>query len=448
MTASTPQLRRAMGTPTLLLFGLAYMVPLTVFTTYGVVNDITGDRLPLAYIVTTIAMLFTAQSYASIVRRVPTAGSAYGYARQAFGPGVGFVTGWGLMVDYMMLPLLNYMLIGLYVNEQFPGIPVCLVIVVAIAIVTVLNVVGIGAVRNVNVLLVAFQVVFLVLFVVLAFGHFAADADPVAPFAVLPDFSAVVAGSAILALSFLGFDAVSTLAEEAKNPRRSVPRAVLLTVLVGGVLFVFVTWVGSMVWPDSATFTNLDTAPHELFGRVGGAALQAFFLAAYIMGCIASALSSQASTSRVLYAMGRDRMLPERLFGRVNARFRTPSNAILVIAVISLLALVLPLDVVISVVSFGALTAFTMVNLAVIKFFLVDARERSARAILLYGVMPAIGVALTVWLWFSLSAVALTVGLIWVAIGIAYLAVISKGFRRIPTSSIDTQAIVQADLDE
>lgn len=442
MTTSQPQLKRAMGTPTLLMFGIAYMVPLTIFSTYGVVNDITGGRLPLAYIVTTVAMLFTALSYASIVRRLPTAGSAYGYARQAFGPGVGFVTGWGLMVDYMLLPMLNYMLIGLYVNSQFPAVPVWLVIVLAIAVVTVLNVIGIEVVRNINVLLVAFQVLFLVFFVMLAFGHFSGDANPAAPFSFAPDFSTVVAGSAILALSFLGFDAVSTLAEEAKDARRTVPRAVLLTVLVGGVMFVFVSWVGYMVWPDHTTFENLDTAPNELFGLVGGAGLQAFFLAAYIVGCVASALSSQASTSRVLYSMGRDRLLPQGVFGKLNARFQTPVNAILVIAVVSLLALVLPLDTVISVVSFGALAAFSMVNLAVIKFFLIDAKLRGAKAIFLYGVLPLIGFALTVWLWFSLSAEALIVGLVWVAIGVIYLAAISRGFRSIPKSSIDTQAIL------
>lgn len=445
MTTSQPQLKRAMGTPTLLMFGIAYMVPLTIFSTYGVVNDITGGRLPLAYIVTTIAMLFTALSYASIVRRLPTAGSAYGYARQAFGPGVGFVTGWGLMVDYMLLPMLNYMLIGLYVNSQFPAVPVWLVIVLAIAVVTVLNVIGIEVVRNINVLLVAFQVLFLVFFVILAFGHFSGDANPAVPFSFAPDFSTVVAGSAILALSFLGFDAVSTLAEEAKDARRTVPRAVLLTVLVGGVMFVFVSWVGYMVWPDYTTFENLDTAPNELFGLVGGAGLQAFFLAAYIVGCVASALSSQASTSRVLYSMGRDRLLPQGVFGKLNARFQTPVNAILVIAVVSLLALVLPLDTVISVVSFGALAAFSMVNLAVIKFFLVDAKLRGAKAIFLYGVLPLIGFALTVWLWFSLSAEALIVGLVWVAIGVIYLAVISRGFRRIPKSTIDTQAILNTE---
>lgn len=442
MTTSQPQLKRAMGTPTLLMLGIAYMVPLTIFSTYGVVNDITGGRLPLAYIVTTVAMLFTALSYASIVRRLPTAGSAYGYARQAFGPGVGFVTGWGLMVDYMLLPMLNYMLIGLYVNSQFPAVPVWLVIVLAIAVVTVLNVIGIEVVRNINVLLVAFQVLFLVFFVILAFGHFSGDANPAAPFSFAPDFSTVVAGSAILALSFLGFDAVSTLAEEAKDARRTVPRAVLLTVLVGGVMFVFVSWVGYMVWPDHTTFENLDTAPNELFGLVGGAGLQAFFLAAYIVGCVASALSSQASTSRVLYSMGRDRLLPQGVFGKLNARFQTPVNAILVIAVVSLLALVLPLDTVISVVSFGALAAFSMVNLAVIKFFLIDAKLRGAKAIFLYGVLPLIGFALTVWLWFSLSAEALIVGIVWVVIGVIYLAAISRGFRSIPKSSIDTQAIL------
>ena len=440
-TAGGPKLQRVLGIPSLLFFGLAYMVPMTVFSTYGIVTDVTQGHLAGAYVITTIAMLFTALSYASIVRAVPTAGSAYGYARNAFGPGLGFITGWALMIDYMLLPMVNYMLIGLYVNAQFPAIPAWAVILVTIAAVTALNLLGISVVKNANALLVLFQIVFMVVFVALAVGRMDPAVPVGAPFwSEHASLGLLAAGASILALSFLGFDAVSAMAEEAKDPRRTVPVAVLLTVLVGGVVFVVITWISQRVWPDFASFASVDTASLELVGRVGGAFLEALFLAAYLVGASASALTSQASTARVLYAMGRDGVLPRSFFGRLGERFSTPRNAILAIAVVALLALVLPLDTVISVISFGALAAFSMVNLTVIKRFIIDERRRDARAIVQYLVLPLIGFALTIWLWTSLSGNALLIGGIWVAIGVIYLAVLSKGFRSMPKA-------IEVDLD-
>lgn len=436
-----PRLRRVLGIPSLLFFGLAYMVPMTVFSTYGIVTDVTEGHLAGAYVITTVAMLFTALSYASIVRSVPTAGSAYGYARRAFGPGIGFVTGWALMIDYLLLPMVNYMLLGLYVNAQFPAIPAWSVIVVAIVLVTTLNLLGISVVKNANMLLVVFQIVFIAVFVAMAIGRIDGSVPVTAPFwSEHAHLGAIAAGASILALSFLGFDAVSAMAEEAKDPRRTVPVAVILTVLVGGVIFVSVTWLAQRVWPDYAAFASFDTASLELISHVGGAFLEALFLAAYLVGASASALTAQASTARVLYSMGRDGVLPRSFFGRLGRRFETPRNAILVIAVIALLALVLDLETVISVISFGALAAFSMVNLTVIKHFITDGGRRDARAIVQYLVLPLIGFGLTVWLWTSLSGQALLIGGIWVLIGVIYLAVLSKGFRSMPKA-------IEVDLD-
>lgn len=435
--AAAPRLKRVLGVPSLLFFGLAYMVPMTVFSTYGIVTDVTGGHLAGAYIITTIAMLFTAFSYASIVRAEPTAGSAYAYAKRAFGPGVGFVTGWALMIDYALLPMINYMLLGLYINAQFPAIPAWLVIVIAIAVVTALNLFGISVVKNANAFLVVFQLLFVVAFLAAAFGKMNGDVAVTAPlWSEAATFGGLMAGASILALSFLGFDAVSAMAEEAKDPRRTVPRAVMLTVLVGGVMFTVITWVGQRVWPDYSTFSSLDTASLELISHVGGAFFEAFFLASYLVGASASAMTSQAATARVLYSMGRDELLPKRVFGVLSQRFKTPRNAILVIAVVSLLALVLPLDTVISIISFGALAAFSMVNLAVIKHFLMDERKRAPADLLRYGLLPAIGFALCVWLWTSLSSDALLIGGLWVAIGIIYLAFISRGFQKMPKTVV------------
>ena len=434
-TSSSPNefrtLRQSMGIPTLVFFGLSYLVPMTVFTTYGIVNEITGGFLSTAYLLTLLAMLFTACSYAFMGKMVPSAGSAYAYTRVGLGSGVGFLTGWTVMIDYILLPMLNYLLIGLYLAERFPSVPAWVFSLIALVLVTGLNIVGVAAVKSANVVLVLLQVVFFAIFFVYAARAFDPSAQLLDPF-VGPgfDITSVAAGAAVLCLSFLGFDAVSTMAEEAREPRRSIPRAVILTTVIGGLFFVAVSWFAHMASPDVMTGDAADVAAVEMLTRIGGNLLTALFLAAYITGALGSALASQASVSRILYAMGRDRLLPRQIFGTLSPRFRTPVGAIIVVAVISLSALVADVDFVASIVSFGALSAFTMVNLSVIATYLVHAERRTVATYLLYGAIPAGGFVLTAWLWTSLTPVAVILGLVWVAIGVSRLLWHTRMFSR------------------
>lgn len=420
-TSDGRALRRILGLGGLVAFGLAYLVPLTVFTTFGAVTRITAGHLPLAYLVTTAAMVFTAISYALSVRASPSAGSAYAYTKAAFGERLGFVTGWTLLLDYLLLPSINYLIVGIYLHAQFPEVPAAAFVLAAIALVTVLNIIGIDVVRTISLVLVAGQLLFAVVFVSLAFARADAGASLMAPFHS-PELAwpAIFAGAAVLCLSFLGFDAVSTLSEEAREPRRTVPRAILLTTLGGGFIFVMLSWASALVLPDWRSIEVSDSAGIEVMAPLGGPVLVAVFLAAYISGCLASAVASQASVSRILYAMGRDGVLPGRLFGVLSARYRTPVGAILVVALVSLVSLVVSLDALASVISFGALFAFSLVNLSVVKRFAIDDRRRTGRDLLLFGGLPVIGFALTAWLWASLSLHAMIVGLAWMTTGILY----------------------------
>jgi len=434
VTSSDTSLRRVMGVPSLVIFGLAYMVPLTVFTTYGLVAVTTGGHVPTAYLVTLVAMLFTALSYAALVKAFPRAGSAYTYARRAFGGHVGFLTGWSLMIDYLLLPLINYVLMGIYLNAQLPGIPPWVFALAGVLLITGLNIVGITVVRNANLVLVGLQLVFAAVFVACGVLHVLQNPG-VSLLQPLYDagltFPGLLAGAAMLALSFLGFDAISTLSEEARDPQRTVPRAIILTTIIGGLIFTVVAYVSTLVIPNVADLENPDAAANQIMEVAAGRWLELFFLIAYIAGCIAAALASQASVSRILFAMGRDGVLPA-FFARLSKRYRTPIGAAIFVGVVSLAALVADLNTVASLISFGALAAFSLVNLAVIKHFLLDERRRGAGAVFRFGVLPAFGFALTAWLWFSLSPLALTVGLVWIGVGIVWLAVLTRGFRRRP----------------
>ncbi|HDR9203511.1 Putrescine importer PuuP [Burkholderia vietnamiensis] len=429
----------ALGLFALVIFGLAYMLPMTVFTTYGIVTRETNGHLTIAYAVTLVAMLLTARSYGHMVRLMPSAGSAYTFASRNFGTSAGFMVGWALLMDYLFIPMISYLAIGIYMKQLFPAVPASVWIVASIVLVTGLNIVGIRLVNRVNLILIASQLVFIAVFVAAA-AHVAAGAglEPALALPAYGDAHAIFAGSAILCLSFLGFDAVSTLSEETREPRRTVPRAILLCTLASGLLFMLIAYAGQVVFPDWHAFKDLDSASFELMRRIGGGALSALFVAVYVAGCFASAMAGQASVTRVLFAMGRDRVLPERVFGQLHARLRTPVRATLAVGAVSLSALFITLDLASTMISFGALVAFAVVNLCVMRSYLVRPEHRRVAGWIGYGVLPALGFAMNVWLWSGLSRQTFYVGLGWLALGFCQLLWLTRGFTRpAPTLSMN-----------
>lgn len=433
------KLHRVLGLPSLVFFGLAYMVPLAVFDTYGIVTQVTLGHLPAAYVLTLAAMFFTAYSYGRMVEVLPAAGSAYSYSRHAFGGSTGFMVGWTLMLDYIFLPMLNYILIGIYMSEYFPGIPAAWWITGAILLVTVLNILGIKVVARMNFVIIGFQVIFLAFFFTLFFTSIGREGAPslLAPFySENMRIGAIVSGAAILCLSFLGFDAVSTLSEETQNPKRDIPRAIMLCTVVGGLIFILSAWAGHIIFPDWETFVDPDAAAVDVMGKAGGAFMVSFFTAAYMTGTFASTMAAQASVSRILYAMGRDRVLPYNLFGAVHRTLGTPVRATVFVGIVSLIALEIDLELAASMISFGALAAFSFVNLSVIKTYFFDQGKRQVSDLLRYGLLPGFGFLLTVWLWTGLSKTTFTVGIIWVFVGFSYLLYLTRMFKK-PVPKLD-----------
>jgi putrescine importer len=429
--------RRVLGLPALVFFGLAYMVPLTVWTTYGVVTTETVGHLPLAYTVTTVAMLLTAYSYGRMVIAQPIAGSAYSYASRSFGRPLGFMVGWALLLDYIFLPMINYLVIGLYMQDYFPSTPQAMWVILAVVLVTGLNILGIRLLANMNLAFVAAQFIFIIVFAAMAIAKITGDVHVdswTAPFydsntALGPVF----AGAAILALSFLGFDAVSTLSEETEDPRRKIPRAIVLCALVGGLVYIFQSYLGHLAFPDWRSFGgHQDTASTDVMKFIGKDFLNTFFTATYVAGAFACAMASQASVSRILFAMGRDGSLPRPLFYRLHHKYRTPVTANLVVGVFGLTALFITLATVSSMISFGALAAFSFVNLAVIKTYVIDRGHRTGSDILKFAVIPFLGFAFTIYLWTQLSQLTFEVGLGWLAVGFIYLLVLTRAFRKPP----------------
>ena len=445
----TTTLTRTLRLPSLVLFGLAYLTPIIVLGIFGVIAETTGGAAPAAYLVALAAMLLTAHSYGRMASAYPVAGSAYTYVRRSVDSRAGFLVGWAVLLDYLFLPMVIWLIGASYLGAQFPGVPFAAWIIGFIVITTVLNVLGIKVADKANYMLMAFQLLVLAFFVALSVGYVATGPGGLLstePFTnPTADFGTITAGAAIAAYSFLGFDAVTTLTEEAVEPRKNMPRAIMLIALIGGGIFVLVSYVTQLVHPGGQ-FDDTASAASQIALQIGGQLFGAVFLAGLVVAQFASGLAAQASASRLLYAMGRDAVLPKAVFGRLDPRFRTPVLNLAITGAVGLIAIFLDVATSTSFINFGAFTAFTLVNLAVIFFFVRERRAGRRLNVLSYVVVPAGGALVCAFLLSQLDANALTLGSIWLVGGIVILAVITRGFRTEPPEMASTEQQVSHEV--
>jgi putrescine importer len=431
-TETRTGLNKTLGLRSAVLFGLAYMTPIIVLGIFGVIAERSKGGSAGSYLLATVAMLFTAQSYGLMARHFPFAGSAYTYVRKALDSRLGFLVGWAILLDYLFLPLVIWLIGGSYLQSQFPAVPFWVWILGFAVITTTLNVVGLRVADRANLVLMTFQLLIVALFVALTVAHLVSESQPllsIEPFTGHGGFPAIAGGAAVAAYSFLGFDAVSTLTEETHDAEHTVPRAIVLIALIGGAIFIVVAYVVSLVAPGSS-FSDADSLAEQLAKTIGGNLFGAIFLAALIIGQFTSGLAAQAAVSRLLYAMGRDGVLPRRAFGIVSEKFHTPVFNIALTGVIGLAAMLLTITTSTSFINFGAFTAFTLVNVSVVVYFL---RHRSSGLPRWrYLMLPLIGAAVDVYLLSHLDPDALIVGLSWAGIGFLYLLWLTRGFTREP----------------
>jgi amino acid transporter len=287
-------------------------------------------------------------------------------------------------------------------------------------------------------LLMIFQILVLAIFVALSLTHVFHTGGAGALVSSTPflnprtTISAVSAGAALAAYSFLGFDAITTLTEETIAPKKTIPRAIMLVLLIGGGIFLVVTYSTQLVHPGG-TFPDVNSAAFTIAKTIGGDLFSSLFLAGLIVTQFASGLAAQTAVARLLYAMGRDSVLPKRIFGYVHPRFHTPAINVLVSGVVGLIALKLDVATSTSFINFGAFSAFTAVNLCVIAMFIRQRREHGpSQRFVPNVVFPAIGAVVDVYLLLHLDGKAKLLGVIWLTCGVLYLAYLTRGFRRPP----------------
>jgi len=429
---AAPRLRRTLTLWDLILYGVIVIQPVAPMSVFGVLSDRGHGHVITTILIAMVAMLFTAISYGKMARAYPSAGSAFTYVGQEINPALGYVTGWSMVMDYMLNPMICIIWCSQQAHVFAPGIPYWGWAIFFAFVFTALNIQGVKTSARVNSgLAVGMGVVIAIFFVTAAryiFGH---PHDGTGFFTrpfydpQMFDARAVLGGTSIAVLTYIGFDGISTLSEEAENPRRNILLATVLTCLVIGILSAFQVYAAQLLWPASEPFPNTDTAFTFVAGRAWGPmfAILGFTL---LVANFGSGMGAQLGAARLLYGMGRSKALPQSFFGAVDPKKHVPRNNVIFVGVIALAgAFLISYGLGAEMLNFGALIAFMGVNLAAFMRYFVRSEKKAITNL----VFPLSGFLICLLLWLNLSRPAKIVGAIWMTAGILFGAIKTRGFR-------------------
>lgn len=439
---SAGTLKRLMTRRDLVLYGLVILTPTAPYPVFGIVQQTSHGHVVLSYLVAMVAMLFTAQSYGKMSGAFPSAGSTYTYASQALNPHVGFLAGWAMILDYLLIPLLSVIYAALTANRMVPQVPYTVWAVAFTVLITAINLRGMRVTAKAGNVMMLLMSVCAVMFVALAVHHVIAR-DGVhglisshaifdrSTFGVHP----LMLGAAIASLSFIGFDAISTLAEDTLHPERDISFATVMVCLIETVFCIAAVYMAALVWPEYAAYRDSETVILDIGRTIGGAAMMTFLSFILLVAGLASALTGQAGASRLLLGMGRDGVLSRRFFAYIDPRYSTPVRSIYLMSAVSLVgAIGLRFQLVVELLNFGAFVGFILVNMSVIRHFFIRRGERSGAEFFTNLVCPTAGALVCSYIWINLTFKAQIAGFAWLAVGAIYLAILTRGFRRKPAT--------------
>ena len=435
---SAPRLRRSLTLWDLILYGVIVIQPVAPMSVFGVLSDRGRGHVVTTILIAMVAMLFTAISYGKMARAYPSAGSAFTYVGQEINPALGYVTGWSMVMDYMLNPMICIIWCSQIARDFARGTPVIESLpywgwaIFFAGCFTALNIQGVKTSARVNTGLAAGMGAVIVLFFLAAahyiFGH--PHNDPgffTRPFCD-PDLwnaKAVLGGTSIAVLTYIGFDGISTLSEEAENPRRNILLATVLTCLVIGILSAVQVYAAQLIWPAREPFPNVDTAFTFIAGRAW-APLFGILGFTLLVANFGSGMGAQLGAARLLYGMGRSNALPQSFFGVVDAKRHVPRNNVIFVGAVALAgAFLISYGLGAEMLNFGALIAFMGVNLAAfMRYYVREDKKKITNFI-----PPLAGFLICLLLWLNLSRPAKIVGTIWMGVGIAFGAIKTRGFR-------------------
>lgn len=445
--SNAPRLKRVLTLWDLIFYGIVLIQPIAPVPLYGVAQKLSDGHFVTIILIALFAMLITAVSYGRMGALYPTAGSAYTYVGKGLNPHLGFLAGWAMILDYILQPLINTVWISTALHERYVHqVPYVVWALLIVAVMTVLNLVGVKASANANKVLLAIMTVVVAAFIVLALKYLYGGQGWAGLFSLQPlydpnhfNWQKIKVATSFAALTYIGFDGVTTLAEDVENPKRNVLLAVVLTCIFAGVCSGVEAYLGARVWPDWRSFPEETTAFMDICRRVGGSVLFNSMGTILIIAAFGSGLTGTLGAARLLFGMGRDGVLPRKFFGKLKPGTNTPVNNIVLIGAVAFAGAELLYHIgnayehAGELLNFGAFLAFSGVNLACFWQFTVQAQRKGLKWRLLQdAILPLLGFLVCGYIWWNLNSLAKTVGGIWFAIGILYVGYKTNWFRSAP----------------
>jgi putrescine importer len=439
-TATTPHLQRVLSLWDLIYYGVILTSPIAAVPLFGEAQVLSHGHAVSTLLLSMVAMSVTAISFGRMANIYPSAGSVYTYISRGLNPHLGFIVGWAMFLEYLFQPIQNALYAALAIQRMVPRVPFALLAAAAVGLITLMTAQGIKFTARTNEILLGFMVLVTAVFIVQAFRYVVLHERWSGLISMQPIYNpatfnlrALAAGTSLAALVFIGFDGVSLLAEEVKNPRRNVLLASVLVVVFTGLFSGFQVYLAQRVWPDYTTLQNPETAFMDVARMASGALLFAAYGIMLLVSSIACGLAGHVGAARLLYSMGRDDVLPKKIFGYLSPKSSNPIYNVWIVGVLAYIgAVTIPWERSAEVVTFGALLAFMGVNLSAMRHFWFSTEAVGRRNFFVDAVVPGFGFVFCAALLISLQPWTKYAGLVWLVVGIVYAAFKTRGFRLRP----------------
>jgi putrescine importer len=434
------RLKRVLGLWDLIFYGIVLIQPIAAIGLFGIASQGSKGHMVTTLMIAMVGMMLTAISYGRMAALFPSAGSAYTYVGKGLNVHLGFLAGWVMFLDYLIIPIINTIYGALSLQRLIPGIPFVIWVILFILLVTLLNLRGIRSTARSNEILLFIMTAVILVFIVLAIRFIFRSQGWSGLFSYKPFYNpstfnlgAVLTATSFAALTYIGFDGVTTLSEEVKNPKRNMLLAPALVCLFTGIFSGIQIYLAQQVWPEYNSFPNAETAFFDVSARVGGTFLFNAIAIILVVACFGSCLAGQAGAARLLYAMGRDGVLPGKLFSHLNRKTSIPDfNIIMISAVTVIISLVISYQGAAELLNFGAFLGFMGVNIAAMWQFYFRNPPGRKRRLFTDVFLPAAGFLVCLIIWLSLPSPAKVIGSIWLAAGVIYLLFKTRGLKEKP----------------
>jgi len=430
-TTEGPKLTRVLGLWGVVFYGIILIQPIAAVGLFGIASRDSKGHMVLTLLIALVAMSLTALSYGRMASMYPSAGSAYTYVGNGLNKNLGFMAGWAMFLDYLVVPVINTIYASITLQRLMPDIPYVVWVLLFVSAITLLNLRGIRTTDKSNKFLLLVMTIVIGAFIILAIKYIVNIDGVAALVSTTPfynpetfNFGAVMTATSFAVLTYIGFDGVTTLAEDVKNPKRNMLLAPVLVCLFTGVFSIIQIYLAQQVWPDYTTFSNIETAFFDVAERVGGSILFNAMAVILFVACFGSGLAGQVGAARLLFGMGRDGVLPKKPFSTLSAKNNTPVFNIIFMGVLTFFgSLFLGYQGAAELLNFGAFLAFMGVNLAAFRQFFFLRKEGEKRKLLWDAVLPILGFLVCFAIWINLPSTAMIMGGIWFLIGLIYLII-------------------------